>query len=98
MNNMTKISSDDVRQLAQLSSLQLSDDEITNLQVDLDAIVGYITQLGELDLGEVEPTYQVTGLENVWRDDVIDQPLTADKLLGLTLDTHEQQVKVPKVL
>ncbi len=95
---MTKISSDDVRRLAQLSSLQLSDDEITNLQADLDAIVEYIAQLGELDLAGVEPTYQVTGLENVWRDDVVEQPLATEALLNLAPDAEKQQVKVPKVL
>ena len=95
---MTKISSDDVRRLAQLSSLQLSDDEIANLQGDLDAIVGYITQLGELDLSGIEPTYQVTGLENIWRDDTIDQPLEPAALTGLAPDQKDNQVKVPKVL
>lgn len=95
---MTKISSDDVRRLAQLSSLQLSDDETTNLQADLDAIVDYITQLGQLDLSDVEPTYQVTGLENVWRSDEVDQPLAREVLLNLAPDEKANQVKVPKVL
>jgi len=95
---MTKISSDDVRRLAQLSSLQLSDDETKNLQGDLDAIVGYIAQLSELDLSGVEPTYQVTGLENVWRDDEIEQPLESHVLTGLAPEEKNNQVKVPKVL
>ncbi len=95
---MTKISSDDVRRLAHLSSLQLSDDEVHNLQSDLDAIVDYIDQLGELDLSSVEPTYQVTGLENVWRSDEIEQPLTRDQLISLAPDQKAKQVKVPKVL
>ena len=95
---MTKISSDDVRRLAQLSSLQLADDEVANLQADLDAIVDYIAQLGELDLTSVEPTYQVTGLENVSRDDTVDQPLSTETLLALAPEAKNNKVKVPKVL
>lgn len=95
---MTKISSDDVRRLAQLSSLQLSDDDATNMQADLDAIVGYIGQLDELDLADVEPTYQVTGLQNVWRSDEVSQPIDRDTLLALAPEQKDYQVKVPKVL
>jgi aspartyl-tRNA(Asn)/glutamyl-tRNA(Gln) amidotransferase subunit C len=69
---MSTITTDDVRHLAQLSSLQLSDEEVANLQVDLGNILNYIDQLSELDTTGVEPTYQVTGLENVWRDDEVD--------------------------
>ena len=32
-------------------------------------ILGYVEQLAELDTSGVEPTYQVTALENVWRND-----------------------------
>lgn len=95
---MTKISLQDVRRLAQLSSLQLSDDDATTMQADLDAIVGYIGQLNELDLAGVEPTYQVTGLQNVWRTDDVSQPIDRDVLLALAPEQKDHQVKVPKVL
>jgi aspartyl-tRNA(Asn)/glutamyl-tRNA(Gln) amidotransferase subunit C len=96
---MTQISRDDVQHLAQLSSLQLSDTEVDGLQQDIGNILGYIEQLGELDTTGVEPTYQVTDLENVWRDDnVIDDQVSRDQLLGLSHETANHQVKVPKVL
>lgn len=96
---MTQISTDDVQHLAQLSSLQLTDDEISNLQIDLEHIVSYVQQLNELDTSGVEPTYQVTDLENVWRDDVIDNyGIDKEKLLALAPATEANQIKVPKVL
>jgi aspartyl-tRNA(Asn)/glutamyl-tRNA(Gln) amidotransferase subunit C len=96
---MTQISRDDVQHLAQLSSLQLGDDQIDGLQKDIDAILGYIEQLGELDTTGVEPTYQVTALENVWRDDVvIDDQINREQLLDLSHEPTDHQVKVPKVL
>lgn len=96
---MTAISRDDVLHLAQLSSLQLGDDEIDALQQNLDEILGYVAQLGELDTTGVEPTYQVTGLENVWRDDVVRVgEANREQLLALAPESHDNQVKVPKVL
>ena len=96
---MSTITTDGVRHLAQLSNLQLSDDEVANLQTDLGNILNYIDQLGALDTTGIEPTYQVTGLENVWRDDVVEQTdVTREKLLGLAPGATENAVKVPQVL
>lgn len=96
---MSKITTNDVRHLAQLSNLQLSDEEIQNLQVDLGNILTYIDQLSELDTTGVEPTYQVTGLENVWRDDEVQKSnVTREKLLELSPETADNSVKVPQVL
>jgi aspartyl-tRNA(Asn)/glutamyl-tRNA(Gln) amidotransferase subunit C len=96
---MTQISRDDVQHLAQLSSLQLSDDELNNLQKDIQNILGYVEQLGELDTSGIEPTYQVTDLENVFRDDtIIDYGVTREQLLEIAPDRLDNSVKVPKVL
>lgn len=96
---MAKISNDDVRHLASLSSLKLSDEQIDSLRVDLENIVSYINQLSELDTSGVDPTYQVTDLENVWRDDTVDDyGIDPDQLLALAAEASDHQIKVPKVL
>lgn len=96
---MSKITTDDVRQLAQLSSLQMSDGEIESIAADIENILNYIGQLNELDTTGVEPTYQVTGLENVWRGDEVDSgDVPREQLLALTAEQSDNQVKVPKVL
>lgn len=96
---MTQITRDDVHHLAQLSSLQLGDDEVEALRADLENILGYIEQLSELDTTGVEPTYQVTDLENVWRDDSVDDyGLGRETLLALAPAADNNQIKVPKVL
>jgi aspartyl-tRNA(Asn)/glutamyl-tRNA(Gln) amidotransferase subunit C len=96
---MTKISSDDVRHLAQLSSLQLTDSEVEALRHDIEAILGYVEQLSQLDTTGVEPTYQVTDLENVWREDEVQEDaVTPEQLLELAPESASNQVKVPKVL
>lgn len=96
---MTQITHDDVHYLAQLSSLQLDDEEVEALRADLENILGYIQQLSELDTSGVEPTYQVIDLENVWREDTIDDyGVGRDKLLALAPEAEDSQIKVPKVL
>ncbi len=94
-----KQSASDSQYLAGLSGLALSDAETQALGTDIDNIITYITMLDELDVAGVEPTYQVTDLENVWRkDEVIDGGVTREQLLSLTPETLENQVKVPQVL
>jgi aspartyl-tRNA(Asn)/glutamyl-tRNA(Gln) amidotransferase subunit C len=96
---MTQITRDDVHHLARLSSLQLGEEETEALRADLENILGYIEQLSELDTTGVEPTYQVTDLENVWRDDVVDSyGLNREELIALAPASEAQQIKVPKVL
>lgn len=88
----------DVQHLAALSSISLSDDEAISLASDLESIIKYIEQLSELDTTGVEPTYQVTGLKNVFRDDKIEQQISREDLLDLAPDQKNNQMKVPKVL
>ncbi len=96
---MTKLSSQDVTHLAALSSLSVDGQDIDKLQADLDNIVGYISELQELDTSGVEPTYQVTGLEDVWREDeLVDCGVTREALLACAPEKQDNQIKVPKVL
>lgn len=96
---MTKITRQDILHLAQLSSLNLSNDEIDRLEIDLNKIIDYVNLLDQLDTNQVEPTYQLTGLKNVWREDQVGQTIvSSDQLLSLAPNSLEHQVKVQKVL
>lgn len=93
------IKREDIKHLAELSEFSLSDAEIDSLQEDLQGIIGYISQLDELDTDNVEPTYQVFEMENVWREDeILPQEADREALLALTKETKDNQIKVPKVL
>lgn len=96
---MTQVSRDTVVKLAVLSNLRLSDAEIDALQTDISHILGYVEQLDELDTDGIEPAYQVTGLENIYREDVVNSgDVNRETLLALAPDTKDSQVKVPKVI
>lgn len=93
------ITREDVLHLAELSDISLSEEQIEPLIKDLDNIVNYFSQLDELNTENVEPTYQCFNMQNVWREDVIeDFEAKRDDLLSLTVESEDNQIKVPKVL
>lgn len=95
---MVQISSDAVLALAKLSSINLDDEEASILQSDISNILGYVEKLQSLDTKDVEPTYQLTGLTNVWREDTVEDGIPKETLLSLSEETKNDQIKVPKVL
>jgi aspartyl-tRNA(Asn)/glutamyl-tRNA(Gln) amidotransferase subunit C len=93
------ITREDVLHLAELSNISLSEEQIEPLIKDLDNIVNYFSQLDELNTENVEPTYQCFDMQNVWREDVIeDFEANREDLLSLTVESEDNQIKVPKVL
>jgi aspartyl-tRNA(Asn)/glutamyl-tRNA(Gln) amidotransferase subunit C len=93
------ITREDVLHLAELSNISLDDAQIEPLIKDLDNIVNYFSQLDELNTENVEPTYQCFDMQNVWREDVIEEfEANREDLLALTVESEDNQIKVPNVL
>ncbi len=63
------LNSDQVKHIAKLSRIQLTDEEVEKYRTQLSAVLGYIEQLNELDTSSVLPTVNTTGLMNVLRED-----------------------------
>ena len=76
------INSDDVRHLAKLSRLLLSDQDIPKLQSQLSDILGYVERLKEISIDGVEPLSHVHGSVNVFRNDVVKESSQAEILRG----------------
>jgi len=96
---MAKITRNDVLKLAQLSKIQLSEEEISKFTEELDAIVKYVEQIDSVDTDGLEPTDQVTGLKNVMRPDkIIDYGETTLDLLKNAPDSEKNYIKVKRVL
>ena len=94
-----EIKREDILHLADLSNFSVSEKEVESLQTDLQSIIGYISELDNLNTDGVEPTYQVFEMENVWRpDEILAQEATREDLLDLTKEEFDNQIKVPKVL
>jgi len=94
-----EVNQETIAHLAELSNFALDEDQSTRLVSNIKEIVNYISQLDELDTSNVEPTYQVFEMENVWREDeILPQEANREALLGLTKEIKDNQIKVPKVL
>ena len=80
---MAALSDDDVRHIAKLARLKLTDSEVKKFSKELTSILDYIEVLNEVDTGNIEPTAQVTGLANTEREDEIRKSeATKEDLLG----------------
>lgn len=96
---MAKLTDDDVLKLARLSRLHLSKPEINRFKDEISTILGYVEQLQKVDLDDLPPTHQVTGLKNIMRPDVIkDYGATPEELLKNAPATKEGHIKVRRVL
>lgn len=62
---------EEVKKIARLANLNLSEEEIDLYAPQLSEVLEYVKVLNEPDTPDVLPTYQVTGLENVFRGDIV---------------------------
>jgi aspartyl-tRNA(Asn)/glutamyl-tRNA(Gln) amidotransferase subunit C len=96
---MAKLTREEVLKLARLARLQLSEDEIKSFQTDISAILDFVEQLKDVDLGSLEPTYQVSGLSNVMREDkIIDYQQSTENLMQNAPASQDNQIKVRRML
>lgn len=77
-----------VKHIAQLANLPLTQDEEKKFEKQLNETLNYIDELNELDTENVEPTYQVTGLENVMRNDTSAPSLSQADATGSAKKIH----------
>ncbi|MGQ9873757.1 MAG: Asp-tRNA(Asn)/Glu-tRNA(Gln) amidotransferase subunit GatC [Chloroflexus sp.] len=91
------LSEAEVRHVARLARIALSDEEIALMQAQLSAILDYIEMLQEVDVNNVPPTAQVTGLTTVWRPDVVGEMLTQEQALANAPDQQDGMFRVRAV-
>jgi aspartyl-tRNA(Asn)/glutamyl-tRNA(Gln) amidotransferase subunit C len=96
---MAKLSTEDVLKLARLARLHLKTEEIERFQSEISAILAYVEQLQTVDVAQLEPTYQVTGLTNVTRpDEIREYGTTPEELLRNAPATEGGHIKVKRML
>lgn len=96
---MADLTKDDVLKLAKLSRLNLSDEEVVAFQKELSEILQYVKMLDDADTDGLKPTYQVTGLKNSTRPDVVvDYKTSPSELLKNVPATEGKYIKVKRML
>ncbi len=89
----------DVKKTAKLANLALTSQEEKTLEAQLNDILSYVEKIDSLDVKDVTPTSQVTGLENVtFNDKFSDDSLSQDDALSGDKNTHNGMFKVKAVL
>lgn len=88
----------DVRDVARLARIQLSDDEVSLFQSQLGNILEYVEQLSTLDVSQVEPTAHAAPVFNVFREDDALPGLPRERVLANAPHAANNLVVVTKVI
>jgi len=91
------ISEEQVRHVARLARLGLSDDEVEPFREQLSAILDAVGKVGELDLEDVEPTSHPLDLVNVLGEDEVRPSLSLEDALANAPDAEDGFFGVPAV-
>jgi len=96
---MSQITKEEVLKLARLARLSLSNTEVQKYTEELGAILGYVEMLSKVETAGLEPTNQVTGLHNVFRQDVVQEyQAKPDKLLASLPNRKDDYIQVKRMI
>ncbi len=93
-----RISPDDVRHVAKLARLELTDDEISLFAEQLAAVLDHAADIEALDIGDVPPTAHPVPLRNVLRPDEVRPGVDRDEVLEQAPASEDGRFKVPRIL
>ncbi len=101
-----RVSAEAVRHVAALANLELTADELPRMARDLDAVLGYIAQLDELDTSDIAPMAQVAdslgatpaGAGQLLRIDAVQTSVERSLVMKEAPETDGRFFKVPKVI
>lgn len=91
------LTKDEVRQVAELARLTLTEEEVDLFGRQLSDILDYAEKLNELDTTDVAPTSHARPLQNVLREDSVRPSWPREQVLANASDTQDGQIKVPVV-
>ena len=90
----------EILHIAKLGNLTLTEAEIEKFKKQLSSVIEYINKLQEIDTADVDPSSQITGLTDVFRNDEADakRTLTSDQALANTKSKEGNLFKVKAIL
>ncbi|MCA9602156.1 MAG: Asp-tRNA(Asn)/Glu-tRNA(Gln) amidotransferase subunit GatC [Myxococcales bacterium] len=98
MSGGARISLDEVRHVARLARIALSEDEVVRLQRELDPVLDYVAALSAVDVDGVPPTMHVQDMPAELRADAVEPMLDRDVALAQAPSPEDGAFAVPKVL
>jgi aspartyl-tRNA(Asn)/glutamyl-tRNA(Gln) amidotransferase subunit C len=95
---LMKITRETIEHVANLSRLNLTEQEINKLIGEMENIITFVDKLNELDTSEVPQTAHVLPIKNVFREDISKESFDREKLLANAPSQEGGCLKVPKVV
>ncbi|HVM19538.1 MAG TPA: Asp-tRNA(Asn)/Glu-tRNA(Gln) amidotransferase subunit GatC [Egibacteraceae bacterium] len=92
------LSTDDVRHVARLARLALTDEEVDSLGAQLSDILAYAEKVGEVATSDVPPTSHPYPLRNVWRDDEPRPSLPPAEAIATAPQAEDGRFHVPRIV
>ena len=94
---MKKLSFEEIKHIAKLANLTLSEEEIELFSHQLSETLEHIAELDKLSIEKVIPTFQTTGLINIFRKDEIKPSLSQDQALSNSKSTYKGFFKIKPI-
>ncbi len=95
---MPELSRDEVRHLADLARIDLSDAELDHLAPQLNVILESVASIQGVAGDDVVPTSHPIPMTNVFREDVVVPGLTAEQALAMAPAVEDERFSVPRIL
>ena len=95
---MSAITTEQVKHLAELARIEMTDDELTAMATELDIIVSSVENLSEIVTSDTPATSHPIPLTNVFREDVVGETLTQEEALSGAPDAQDGKFRVPAIL
>jgi len=92
------LSLEETKKIAKLANLSLNDEELSKYQQQLSETLDYIKVLDELDTSNVHPTFQVTGLVNKLRADIVTDSLSPAEALENAKEIERGYIVTERIL
>ena len=92
-----ELSHEEVRKIAELAKLDLTDAEVALYAGQLSDVLQYFQRLQEVDTSHIPPTASVLPLKNVFRPDVAGEPLSPEEVVANAADALDNQFRVHAV-
>ncbi|MCI4128339.1 Asp-tRNA(Asn)/Glu-tRNA(Gln) amidotransferase subunit GatC [Bacillus haynesii] len=95
---MSRISIDEVKHVAHLARLAITNEEAAMFTEQLDSIISFAEELNEVDTENVKPTTHVLQMKNIMREDVPDKGLPVEDVVKNAPDQKDGYIRVPSIL
>jgi aspartyl-tRNA(Asn)/glutamyl-tRNA(Gln) amidotransferase subunit C len=92
------IDEEDLKHIARLAKIELNEEEVKEFSPQIRSILALFDEIDEVETEDVEPTFHVFGLKNVFREDVSDPSLTGEEAVKNAPKKERGYVKGPRIM